>query len=95
MAYNAANEESTVLATIDKNDKGEKYMVKHIKNKISGSENIDIRVMYTPDGGGELMPSKKGVRFSADNIFDIFEPLLKYMTKDEREAIIDNIRAID
>ena len=89
MAYNYNNEESTILGQVEKNDRGEVIQVSKIRNKISGSEFIDIRLMYTPEGSDNLAPTRKGIRFSTEKLADITSILFGQLSKDEADAIIN------
>ena len=91
MAYNFDNEESVVLGLVDKNDHGEKIQIQKITNKKTGSESIDVRLMYTPEGSTSIAPTKKGVRFSTDILLPVVEALLEGLSEDERQEIVDKI----
>ena len=81
MAYNASNEERTVLAEIEKGTKGDKIIISKIKNIKTNNESIDIRLFYT-NKEGELQATSKGVRFSTDVTNDVIVALQKAIATD-------------
>lgn len=81
MAYNASNEERTVLAEIEKGTKGDKIIISKIKNIKTNNESIDIRLFYT-NKEGELQATAKGVRFSTDVTNDVITALQKAIAAD-------------
>lgn len=85
MAYNSMNDETTVVALIDKNTRGDKIRIAKIRNKNTGSESVDIRVMYTPEGSTEVKPTQRGVRFNMEMLGEITEALNSLIIKDTED----------
>lgn len=88
MAYNASNEDVKVIATIDKNTRGDKIQIQLIRNKISNAEMIDIRQMYTPEGTDALAPTRKGIRFNVELLSEIVAGLVSVLDDDSKEELI-------
>lgn len=85
MAYNSMNDETTVVALIDKNTRGDKIRIAKIRNKNTGSESVDIRVMYTPEGSTEVKPTQRGVRFNMEMLGEITEALNSLIIEDTED----------
>lgn len=91
MPYNYDKDEQFRIALIDKNDRGDKIQVQSIKNKNTGSESIDIRLMYTPEGTDELRHTSKGVRFNVEMLPDMVIPMAMYMQPDDMEKLFKEL----
>lgn len=85
MAYNSMNDETTVIAVIDKNTRGDKIRIAKIRNKNTGSESVDIRVMYTPEGSTEVKPTQRGVRFNIELLGEITDALNSLIIEDTED----------
>lgn len=94
MAYNASNEERVELFNIAKGNKGDAVVGTKITNKNTGNISIDIRQFYTDDEG-ELKPTSKGVRFSAENLLEVMQGLITALEADEVEDLVDMLPSID
>lgn len=92
MAYNANNEERKELVMVEKGVSGNCIKAAQITNKNSGNVSIDIRTFYT-DKEGNICPTSKGVRFSADSLLDIMKGLADALEVDEKELLIDFLNA--
>lgn len=84
MAYE--NNETLVLADIQKGNRGDVIRISKITNKANGNVSGDIR-MYYENEDGELAPTKKGCRFNAESTYDIVAALVELMTVDELENL--------
>ena len=93
MAYNASNEERTELANIQKNNRGDHIVVTQIRNKNTGNESVDIRNYYTDDEG-ELKPTSKGIRFSAELTSDIVRAIFKSMHPIEVADVFSDFKEV-
>lgn len=71
MSYSSKD---TDIALIKKNDKGD--FIKVTKVESGGNDYLDIRTMYTNDAG-EVMPTKKGVRFNMEMTTEILDAIFK------------------
>lgn len=91
MAYNYNKDEQTQIAIFDKNDKGDKIQIQHIKNKNTGAESVDIRLMYTKEGEDDVRPTQKGVRFSTEMLPDIVTALASMLTEDEKQELCNHL----
>lgn len=89
MAYNPNKDEQTQIAIFDKNDRGDKIQIQHIKNKNTGSESIDIRLMYTKEGETDVRPTQKGVRFNVELLYNMAEALASALTDDDKVKLQD------
>lgn len=68
MAWNNADEKE--IFRVEKNNRGDYIVVKEV------GESIDIRQYYTSDNG-DVLPTKKGIRFNKEVIPDIILSLVK------------------
>lgn len=83
MAYGRSNEVQNVIATFDKNQRGDKIRVSRIDKTNYDSSFIDIRNMYT-DEEGELRYTSRGVRFNSEIALDIILALVESLSEDEK-----------
>ena len=93
MAYSVDKE--TELAMLDKNNRGDKIVIKKIEN--NGNTSIDIRQYYTNDND-EIKPTTKGVRFNAEMLADVVKalvPALEFDELNELEEVISTAINID
>ena len=88
MAYDASKEERKVLATFDKNTRGDKIQVASITIKGKEGMSVDIRNMYTAEDG-EMRPTQKGVRVNVEMVADIIKAVLPLLTEDEATDILN------
>ena len=88
MAYDASKEERKVLATFDKNTRGDKIQVASITIKGKEGMSVDIRNMYTAEDG-EMRPTQKGVRVNVEMAADIIKAVLPLLTEDEATDILN------
>ena len=94
MAYNADNEIREDLGLFDKNSRGDKVAVTKITNKKTGNVAYDIRNMYTNDDD-EIKPTTKGVRLNSELIVDVVGALLKGLSEDERQDLLQILDDVD
>ena len=90
MAYNASNEERKELCTIVKNNRGEFIKGAIITNKNSGTVSIDIRQFYTNDSE-EVAPTSKGIRFNAENLYDLITGLCEGLEDNEKQDLAEEL----
>nr|DAD64269.1 MAG TPA: Transcriptional Coactivator p15 (PC4) [Caudoviricetes sp.] len=90
MAYNANNEERRELCTIVKNSRGETIKGAEITNKNTGTVSIDIRQFYTTDSD-EVAPTSKGVRFNAENLYDLILGLCEGLEDNEKQELAEEL----
>lgn len=91
MAYNATNEIKEVIATFDKNKRGDKIRVTKVSQKESNKVSIDVRTMYTADDL-EIKPTTKGIRIDSEMAADVIVAMLKALGQD---IIQDVMAALD
>lgn len=84
MAYNSTDEKSEELCRIVTSSK------KIVARKIEKSRGIsvDIREYFDNDDGEEL-PTKKGVRFSSENVAELVKAMLPMMEKSDIMDIME------
>ena len=75
MAYNANNEERRELCTIVKNSRGETIKGAEITNKNSD----------------EVAPTSKGVRFNAENLYDLILGLCEGLEDNEKQELAEEL----
>lgn len=69
------NEIQTPVLTINKNNRGDKIIIKSIKDKDTDNiKAVDIRQYFTNDND-ELCFTKKGLRIPIDNLREVTEAL--------------------
>lgn len=91
MAY--SNEQSVELTKIQKNNRGDFIVVSKVTNSTSGNVSVDLRQYYTDDND-DLLPTKKGVRFSAENLLEIMKALTEALETDEKEELVDFLNEV-
>lgn len=84
MAYNSTDEKSEELCRIVTNSK--KIVARKIEN--SRGISVDIREYFDNDDGEEL-PTKKGVRFSSENVAELVKAMLPMMEKSDIMDIME------
>lgn len=84
MAYNSTDEKSEELCRIVTNSK--KIVARKIEN--SRGISVDIREYFDNDDGEEL-PTKKGVRFSSENVAELVKVMLPMMEKSDIMDIME------
>ncbi len=94
MPYNPANEERKIIAQFEKNSRGDKIQLSTVKNKNTGHEQADIRLMYIPEGTTELRPTPKGVRFSTELVINLVKPLISLLSADDVAKVKDYIDSL-
>ncbi len=62
----------TEIAAIRKTDTAEIRVSVH---GYKGRSVVDVRVWYLPDGGGEFVPTRKGITFDASKLPELIEAL--------------------
>lgn len=93
MAYNADNEVREELAKVQKNNRGEFIIATKITNKTSGNVSVDVRQYYTDDND-EVKPTSKGVRFNAENLYDVILGLAKALEANEMIDLADELEVL-
>jgi transcriptional coactivator p15 (PC4) len=84
MAYNSTDEKSEELCRIVTSSK--KIVARKIEN--SRGISVDIREYFDNDDGEEL-PTKKGVRFSSENVAELVKAMLPMMEKSDIMDIME------
>lgn len=90
MAYNFDDEKRELVASVDKNDRGDSVYVTHIVNSKTSAEWVDIRWMYKDDKD-ETKPTKKGLRVSTELLPEIIKALMSVLSEEEVAELIDSI----
>lgn len=84
MAYNSTDEKSEELCRIVTNSK--KIVARKIET--SRGTSVDIREYFDNDEGQEL-PTKKGVRFSSENVAELVKAMIPMMEKNDIMDIME------
>jgi hypothetical protein len=91
MSYD--NEVREDLAKINKNNRGEFIHVTKITNKTNSNVSVDVRQYYTSEGG-EILPTKKGIRLNSELALEVISEMIKVLENDELEDLKDNIDSL-
>lgn len=91
MAYNADREVVEVIGDVDKGSKGDKIQVKKIKNKATGREQVDVRLMYLDEPSGEMRNGRQGVRFPTEILLSVTQLMASILTDEEKEQLVQGL----
>ena len=93
MSYDYSNQKKVVLATIEKNRRGDAVQISSIHDSIRNSTYIDIRNMFIPSDSDddELRPTAKGIRVKKELLNDIIVGLVMALDKEDRDKLIKEI----
>lgn len=94
MAYDASKEKTVVISDVEKNSRGEYFRISQkIPTDANKLHSIDIRIFYTPEDGGELRPTQKGVRFNTEQAVDVMCALFDAMGAAEQEELLERLNS--
>lgn len=89
MAYDASKEKQEVIDLIAKNDLGDYIKITQI-TRADGSKAVDVREYYTDKRDMQsLLPSKRGVRLSADTVVEVMVAMVKGLSEGQREEFLE------
>lgn len=80
---------SEIIGSIDKNNRGDSIIISKVTDS-SGNVSVDIRLHYTNDND-EICPTQKGVRFKAEQTYEIMQALVKCMSDEEQVAFVNSL----
>ena len=89
MAYNASTNE-TELLKIKKGNIGNYQVVTKVENTKTKDVSVDLRNMFTSDEG-EILPTKKGIRISGEDLLDVMKALILCLDVTELDDLKEDI----
>ena len=86
------NTKETVMAEVKKNNRGDYIIVKKVESE-KGAVSVDIRHFFTNDAG-EVMPTKKGVRFNSEMALEIIKAQLECLEDSDLQDVAAELNGI-
>ena len=86
MAYKSKETNDTIIADIQKNNRGDYIRVTRIEGKDDYS--VDVRNMYT-NNDGEICFTQKGVRMNSENVVEVVVAMLKALNDEDFESVLN------
>lgn len=91
MAYENAKE--TVVAEIQKNNRGDFIVVKSILDESRGTLSIDVRQSFTNDDD-QVIPTKKGIRYNSELAAEVIKAQADCLEASDLQDLIEELRLL-